>query len=363
MKNPLAIVLAFALVAPAAAQTGNDPQVITSKNFIQTYVFATAQNGKTGLRGRVKRVAGKEVTFTVYQGPATWDEKHDLDMFTPPSQFRIMQVVTPDTAEAQLDLARWGLDHDAPTQANYALMTARSLAQDPNLGAGLHKSIREQTAARLRNRFQYELAQGRVATANQALRELNRYYADVVPANVLAQMNTSLQAREAQFRQDQQAKRAAEAVARKDKDFHRKLKPIQARVARGQADINRGLNAGSSMSKALNSFGNAIRDLDNALRACDRLHKEYGNEGTFTADLNYLHEQAQKSLTEALLNSASIYTARGSFNNALGNVNKILAYDPNNTRALAMRGRIESAANEGWGWGGGWGRGAGPVRR
>ena len=49
-----------------------------------------------------------------------------------------------------------------------------------------------------------------------------------------------------------------------------------------------------------------------------------------------------------MLHLASIYTTRGSFNAALGHVNRILAMDPENTRALPMRGRIEIAANQGW---------------
>ena len=124
-------------------------------------------------------------------------------------------------------------------------------------------------------------------------------------------------------------------------------------MERGQADIQEGLNAGSSMSKALTSFRRANQNLERAVRGCDRLKETYGNDARYTGDINYLREQATNSLTNSLLHSASILTTRGSFNAALGNVNKILARDPKNTRALAMRGRIESAANEGWGWGGG----------
>jgi len=349
MRTPLAIALVLALAVPAAAQTSSDLLVIPSKNSIRTYVFKKKMNGKTGIRGRIQKVVGTKVTLTVYDGPATWDEHRDLDVFTPASQFRIKQCVTPDTADAQLDLARWGLDHDVPIQANYALRSARGIAKDPNLGAGLQKAIREKTAAQLKSRFQYNLAQGKLRTAEQSLRELNRHYADVVGANVRAQMKTSLEAREVAFKKERQEKRAQEAVAKKEKAFQRKLKPIRLRVERGQAGMRKGLNAGSSMSKALGSFRSATRDLDYAVRSCERLRKKYGND--HAADLNYLQEQATSALTDALLHSASILTSRGSFNKALGNVNKVLARDPKNTRALAMRGRIETAANEGWGGG------------
>ena len=332
MRTPLAIALAFALAVPAAAQTGSELLVIPSKNSIRTYVFKKKQNGKMGLRGRVQKVAGQKVTLTVYDGPATWDEHRDLSVFTPSSAFRIMQVVTPDTAEAQLDLARWGLDRDVPIQARYALRTARGLAKDPNLGAGLDKAIREKTAAQLKSRFQYNLAQGKIRTAEQSLRELNRHYADVVGANVRAQMKTSLEARETEFKKERQDKRAKDAVAQKDKEFQRKLKPIRLRVERGQTAMKKGLNAGSSMSKALGSFRRATQDLDYAARSCDRLKKKYGNDGRYNGDINYLQEQAVNSLTDALLHSASILTSRGSFNKALGNVNKVLARDAKNTR-------------------------------
>ena len=40
---------------------------------------------------------------------------------------------------------------------------------------------------------------------------------------------------------------------------------------------------------------------------------------------------------------------RGQFNPAIQEVNRILAGDPGNEQALAMRGRIEVASNA-WGW-------------
>ncbi len=352
MRTPSAIAIGLALalspVLSAAAQSDAQRPVVESKNSIRTYVFKEKQAGRAGIRGRIKKVEGERVTFAVYEGPATWDEHRDFGLFTPASQFQIMQVVTQDTPEAQLELARWGLENGAPVQANYALATARSLANEPDLGSDLQKQIREQTAAQLKNRFHYELAQGRVATAAQTLRELDRHYSEVVAADVRAGMKVSLEAREAQFKQEKKEKAAQEAVARKDKEFQTKLKPIRSRVERGQAHIQRGLNAGSSMSKALGNFKSATRDLDQAVRASEQLRKQYGNEARYSSDITYVHEQATRSLTDALLHSASIQTSRGSFNAALGNVNRVLAMDPNNTRALAMRGRIEVAANEGW---------------
>lgn len=351
MRTSLAIAC-LALVVPAAAQTGNERVVIPSKNIIRAYVYKEKLNGKTGLRGRIKRITGDKVTFSVYEGPATWDEHRELNVFTPASQFRILQTATPDTVEAQLDLARWALDHDAPVQARYALGAARGIAKDPKLAADLETAIRQKNALRLQNEFQIDLAQGKVHTAEQTLRELNRYYADVVAANVRDGMKTSLQAREAEFKQQKQEKAAKDAIARKDNEVQRKLNPLKKYVERGQADIQRGLNAGSSMSKALGSFRSANQALERAVRGCDRLKKTYGNDERYAGDINYVQGQAVSSLNDSLLHSASILTSRGSFNEALGNVNKILARDPNNTRALAMRGRIESAANEGWGYGG-----------
>ena len=186
------------------------------------------------------------------------------------------------------------------------------------------------------------------AETKQTLREINRHYADAIPASTRSAMQGSLQSREADFKKQKAEQRAKDAVARKDKEFHRSLKPVRRRVEMGDRDVKQGLNAGSSMSKARNRFRTASTWYNRALRGCDKLKKKYGNDASYASDINYLHEQATKGLIDTLLHEASILTSRGSFNRALGNVNRILAMDSGNTRALAMRGRIETAANEGW---------------
>ncbi|MHC4815292.1 MAG: hypothetical protein ACYTGW_08840 [Planctomycetota bacterium] len=348
MRTPLVIGLALVLAGSAAAQPTGDLLVVPSKNSIRTYVFTEKKAGKTGIRGKIKKVQGDRVWLTVYKGSATWDETAKLDEFTPVSRFRIMQAVTPDTAEAQLGLARYGLAQDAPVQARYALRVARKLAGDPKLGADLEAELRKETATLLQARFHDSLAKGKIATARQTLRELNRHYSDVVSPDARSQLQAALETREADFKAQAAERRAKEATARQDKEFHRKLNPLRKRLERGQANVKRGLNAGSSMSKALGAFKRANSDLDRVVRGCEQLRKKYGNEPRYTSDINYVHEQGTRALTDSLLHSASILTSRGSFNKALGNVNKVLAMDSNNTRALAMRGRIEAAANEGW---------------
>ena len=150
----LLIGLVMALAAPAATQTSSELLVMPSKNSIRTYVFTQKdQTGKTGIRGKVKKVHNNEVFLTIFSGPATWDQRYKLDVFTPVSAFRIMQVVTPDTGAGQLGLAKWGIAHDVPVQAKYALRMARRFGNDPTLGADLDKQIRDKIAAQLQQRF------------------------------------------------------------------------------------------------------------------------------------------------------------------------------------------------------------------
>jgi len=66
----LLIGLVTALAAPAATQTSNELLVMPSKNSIRTYVFKQKdQGGKTGIRGKIKKVQGNSVWLTVYSSP------------------------------------------------------------------------------------------------------------------------------------------------------------------------------------------------------------------------------------------------------------------------------------------------------
>ena len=70
-----------------------------------------------------------------------------------------------------------------------------------------------------------------------------------------------------------------------------------------------------------------------------------------TTPLDAITERAQGYVVSTLLDQASLNLTRGQINEAMGKVNNILATDPSNRQAQAMRARIEIAANEAAGFG------------
>ncbi|MHC5066616.1 MAG: HlyD family secretion protein [Planctomycetota bacterium] len=353
MRHLLAAGLASVLLAAAQLPSQDQLPVNPEKNAVRTYVLKEGSGDEEGFRGKIKRVNGKDVYFTVSIPSGSMERRYSIDDFSPASAFRIMQEVTPETPQDQLQLAQYGLELNVPVQAKYALRQARKLSGDAKFGADVERRIRGLAAAELQEEFNTQVAEAHLSQARSTLAKLERNYSDVVSSNQINQMRASLETGQAQYAKDKVAARAAEASAREAKAFHRKLEPLRNRMDRAQEDIKRGLNAGSSIGQALNRFKRANRDLEHVVEGCEKLQEEFGNEASFASDINYVHQQAVASLNDSLLHSASIMTTRGSFNEALGNVNKILARDPNNTRALSMRGRIEVAANDdGWGYGG-----------
>lgn len=353
MRHLLAAGLASALLACPQISAQDLLPVNPEKNSVRTYVFKEGSGDAEGFRGKIKRVNGKDVYFTVPVDSGSIERQHNIDEFAPASAFRIMQEVTPQTPQDQLQLAQYGLDMKVPIQSKYALREARKLSGDPKFGAEVERRIRGLAAAELQDEFNTQVAESHISKAKSVLSKLERSYSDVVSSNQINQMRASLESGQAQHAKDKVAARAAEASSREAKAFHRELEPLRNRLDRAQEDVKRGLNAGSSIGQALNRFKRANRDLEFVVEGSEKLQKKYGNEASFISDINYVHKTALTSLTDSLLHSASIMTTRGAFNDALGNVNKILARDPSNTRALSMRGRIEVAANDdGWGYGG-----------
>ena len=79
-------------------------------------------------------------------------------------------------------------------------------------------------------------------------------------------------------------------------------------------------------------------------------HAELDGKTVMVRELQVMDQTASDLRVDCLLTGASLYTTRGQFTAAMGNVNQVLAMDPDNRQAQAMRGRIEVAANSGWGW-------------
>jgi tetratricopeptide (TPR) repeat protein len=144
------------------------------------------------------------------------------------------------------------------------------------------------------------------------------------------------------------------ANAARDDELERKMTvalEADAKTARRYYDRmldqrTKGLTGKSS--SAVSNFEGAIRDGKRASSELDKLMKKYSDPDTVEVLLGY-QEIIQDVIVETHLHLASHYTTRTNYNKAQSEVNKVLAVDPSNLRALEARARIESAMNDGWG--------------
>ncbi len=125
----------------------------------------------------------------------------------------------------------------------------------------------------------------------------------------------------------------------------RQLKPVQDAFNRGKDLEQQALKNLKEQSKALNDYNAAVREFKAIQHEAERLTRSRSDDKDFTAELDSLSQQAHDELINCLLSQASIYTTRGSFNQAMGKVGEVLAMDSQNQQALNMRARIEIAAN------------------
>jgi tetratricopeptide (TPR) repeat protein len=111
-----------------------------------------------------------------------------------------------------------------------------------------------------------------------------------------------------------------------------------------------GLTAKTTGSKSTAAWEAALDCGDRVLKELDKLEKKYTDPGT-RETLGGYRVTVKDQMVELHLHLASALTVRSSYNKALAEVNKALALDPKNERALATRARVESAAAErGWIW-------------
>ena len=122
--------------------------------------------------------------------------------------------------------------------------------------------------------------------------------------------------------------------------------PIERRIAAAQRELQQGLMTSKSFGTANTHFMNAKNQLEAAQRAITAAERRRGVDGVLVEKLGELERRTDSALIQTLLDAGSIALVRGQFSTALGHVNHVLAIDPGNEDARAMRARIEISANE-----------------
>jgi Zn-dependent M16 (insulinase) family peptidase len=145
--------------------------------------------------------------------------------------------------------------------------------------------------------------------------------------------------------------RRTESVEDRTEEVAKLLAPIEKRHEKAVQKNMDGLRAGKSTSKMRKNFETSMQESQRAYDALAKLKKKHGDDPQFMRAATALEGEIEHQYVQTSLNLASIYLTRGSLNRAMGIVNEVLAMAPKNPEAMAMRARIESAANNN-SWGG-----------
>jgi len=349
--KPIAIpLLALVLAAPTTAQIRAG---VFSRN---TGTLNLMFRSGGSIKGKVLTVEGNRVHLEAEQGIATQKQWHNLSDFSNYSAYRIKSAVTPDTAEGQLALARFALEHDLSHLAERCVARARHLSKDPKVGADIIPAIQHHEAQKLENRFHRELGKGQISAARDTLKLLYFRHGKLYDNAMRAALAQKLDDRARALVVEAAEAKAARVTKAQDEAFAREVKPLQHDLQRARTDVERAMGGSRSFGRSIAALDTAITRYYRVNRRAERLMKKYDDRPELLKTVAALEEESARGWRDSLLNQASYYFTRTSYSKAYKNCNKILAKYPGDKRALSMRSRVERASKGGWGWGWGWGR-------
>ncbi len=331
------------------AQVGERLELPSAKS-AQTFYLAD----KTPLFAEVKSIDSGQATLTVFAGGGSLQRTIALSDFTPTSAFRAMEsVASADDANAQLELAKFAADHGLVASARRSLSRARSISGDPKLGADIEATVAKSAANSMIDDFHELLKKGDLLAAQRKLDAATNRYPDEIDATRGQALAQELVAARADIERGERKEAADRAARDAAKEQDRLLRPLRERLQRGQEAYKRALAESKNTGTASRLLDTAIQNFGTVLEGADELTQKHADDEGLTSEIGRLRASARSQQIAALLASGSLYLVRGSMNAAMGRVNQTLLLDPNNQQALALRGRIEIAANSnnsGWGW-------------
>lgn len=319
------------------------PWLVAALGEPKSYVL---EDGKV-IRAEVLSVKGDRVEMRIHQAAGTMTSTMSLAEFAPQSAFNIKRSVTePDDLEGHLALAEFAAQHNLIATARRELRHCREIAQHQKLDPEFEKHLVRRALTIMRTVLHNLTTAGKSKDARYVLSQImlldSDRLSDEDKAGLVDLVQTSLD-----------DKSAAEASASRadDDDATRArrqklLEPLHTGMDRGRAARRKGMLNSKQPSAALSAFDRAIREFEGVERRAESLVRKNPDDEALDQDLDSLTKEARGYVASTLLDQASVHLMRGQINEAMGRVNRVLAVEPKNRQALAMRGRIEIAANE-----------------
>ena len=281
------------------------------------------------------------------EGPGKAIATFKYDELAPKTIYRLrMSRTDSDYVKGQMQLAAYALENglfeDAIT--SYQLALKANEKQGRGLDAELKALYDSAPPVVLRYARQW-IDDGKILDAEKLLARFCENRPDSPEAGEAHKMLYEI-AERAMGARDARRQRQTEGVG-SQKTAQEAAKPAKVYYDRAHAKVREALGNTRNQSQAVSLMSSAISDFEKALRLLGNIMEKEGEASDLAAHYDAWDAAVKNDIIETHLHIASIYLTRGSFNQSQRAVNQALALDPNNSEALAMRGRIEIAANEG----------------
>lgn len=308
---------------------------------------------KTGvvLKGKVVDDDGAKVTVRLStDGGGSATAVYPYEDLGAPTLYRVRLARTPrDDARKQLDLAIWAFDQGLLDSARLSYLLAWEA--DAKQGGAIKEDLQaalKRAAPTAMKLARDDLAAGRVLKAEQRLARILQYLPECTEAEQARALldETAAKAMEAR-EQERLAKVSPEA---REKTAKQAVAPAKVHYDKAHGLVRQGLKDTEHQSQSIGSFRSALAEFDAARKQLAETLKSEGPQSEFAAHYETWDKMVVGDIVATRLHIASVYFVRGSYKNALEEVNAGLALDAGNAEALGMRGRIEVASSEGGRW-------------
>lgn len=244
-----------------------------------------------------------------------------------------------DSKDAAQELRMANFARDIGLYAHAARHYRQALALDPALKPDIDKDAakcRTMAAAWCMGQAKSAAARGDTKEAERWLKVL----LDKLPNEPEAKEATELL--DAYYTKNREA--ADDHIEAQDQDLLKTdLKRGKDSYDRMLAKDKEGLMASPASSKAISAWESAIKEGERALYEIQQVEKKKTDPKTLELTASY-RKVVNDQIIEVYTNMASAQTTRSSYQQAMASVNKALAIDPQNSSAISMRGRVETAA-------------------
>jgi tetratricopeptide (TPR) repeat protein len=318
----------------------------------EIYILASGK----AVKAEVLEVNDSRVKMRVHVAGGSLERWFRLEEFKPHSAYVILRsVANAEDPGAHLRLAEFAANKSLIAVARRELHLARKLSGKISLGSNVQTMIDRRAVDGLERLFREALSKGQLDSAQKYLSAILIRHPSAKSAAEREALVALLDKQRLAAKDARHRAKAKRASARDEKRRESLLRTPRAHLAKGQAESRKGLLGSRHFASAHQHFTRAVRHFESTIRSMEVLERKKSSSDLLKRESRALRSEAQTGLANSLLNSGSLCLVRGKFTAAMEHVNRILLIDPKNSRALAMRARVEIAANQ-WGYGYGSGR-------